>query len=486
MTNHVKKPAPLTPEEVRELVQEDHRHLWHPFTQMQEWVEQPCLIVAAGEGSYLIDVEGNRYLDGVSSLWVTVHGHGRREINEAIRDQLDRVAHSTLLGLANVPAIELARKLAEISPRGLSRVFYSDNGSTAVEVCLKIAYQFQRQRPDLVRRDKRQIVSFHNAYHGDTLGAVSVGGIDQFHACYRDLLFPSLKVHYPYCYRCHLGRSYPSCGQACLEEIETLFEREGHTIAALIVEPLVQAAGGMIVAPPGYLKSVERLCRKHEVLLIADEVAVGWGRTGTLFAVEQEDVAPDLMALAKGITGGYLPLAVSLVTEPIFEAFVGEYVEGKTFFHGHTYTGNPLAARAALASLEIFDKDRTLENLQPKIRHLAGRLEQFRGLDHVGDVRQCGFLAGIELVRDQASREPYPVGERRGMRVTLEARRHGLIIRPLGDVVVIMPPLSMSLPELDRMMDVIYDSIRSVTSPAIEKRPSAASHSFRGTAACMK
>jgi len=454
---------PLPAAEIRRLVEADRRHLWHPFTQTKEWAEQPMLIVAAGEGPYLIDVEGNRYLDGVSSLWVSLHGHRREEIDRAVRDQLDRVAHSTLLGLSHVPAIELAEKLAQLAPGGLTRVFYSDSGSTAVEAALKIAYQYWQQQPDRTKRYKRQIVSCHRAYHGDTLGAVSVGGIDLFHACYHPLLFPTLKVHYPCCYRCHLGLSQPRCGMACLEELESLLERQGHTIAALIIEPLVQAAAGMITAPRGYLQGVERLCRLHEVLLIADEVAVGCGRTGTLFAVEQESVCPDLLTLAKGVTGGYLPLAATLVREQIFEAFEGEYAEGRTFFHGHTYTGNPLAARAALASLEIFEQDKTLENLAPKIRHLTRRLEEFRTLDQVGDVRQCGFLAGIELVRDQAAKEPYPVGERRGMRVALEARRHGLLIRPLTDVIVIMPPLIISLPELDRMLDILHTCIRTVT-----------------------
>ena len=454
---------PLPPGEIERLIQADHRHLWHPFTQMKEWYGQPCLIIAEGEGPYLVDVEGNRYLDGVSSLWVTLHGHRHREIDKAIQDQLKRIAHTTLLGLAHIPSIELAEKLAAISPEGLSRVFYSDNGSTAVEAALKIAFQYWQQHPDPAKRTKRRIVSFHNAYHGDTLGAVSLGGVDLFHACYGALLFPVCKVHYPYCYRCHMGLSHPGCGQACLQELEDLMERQGHTLAALVIEPLVQGAAGMITAPKGFLKGVETLCREHEVLLIADEVAVGWGRTGTLFAVEQEGVKPDLMALAKGITGGYLPLAVTLVKEEIYEAFLGDYEEEKAFFHGHTYTGNPLAAQASLACLRIFEEENTLEHLQPKIRQLEKRLDELRHLEHVGDVRQCGFLAGIELVQDRRSKQPYPPGERTAMRVTLEARRLGLLIRPLGDVLVIMPPLILSLEELDRMMDIIHTCIRKVT-----------------------
>jgi len=454
---------PLSSQEIQQLIKADHRFLWHPFTQMKGWYEQPCLIIAEGDGPYLIDVEGNRYLDGVSSLWVTVHGHRREEINTAIEQQLNRIAHSTLLGLSNIPAIELAERLIGLSPKGLQRVFYSDSGSTAVEAAIKIAFQYWQQQPDKKKQAKRQILSFHNAYHGDTLGAVSVGGIDLFHACYRPLLFPSSKVHYPYCYRCHLGLSSPGCGQACLEELEDVLERQGHTLAALIIEPLVQGAAGMITSPPGYLKAVAALCRKYEVLLIADEVAVGMGRTGTLFAVEQEAVTPDLMALAKGITGGYLPLAATLATESIYESFLGDHAEWKTFFHGHTYTGNPLAAQAALASLDIFEQDKTLEKLQPKIRHFEKRLKTFRQLEHVGDVRQQGFMAGIELVEDRASKRPYPAEARIAMKVALEARHHGLVIRPLGDVMVLMPPLILSIEELDRLLDITYNCIKHVT-----------------------
>ncbi len=455
--------TPLSADEIRALIEADHKHVWHPFTQMQEWVEQPCMIVAEGEGAYVIDVEGNRYLDGISSLWVNVHGHRRREIDDAIRAQLDRIAHSTLLGTASVPSIRLAERIIRLAPEGLTRVFYSDNGSTAVEVALKIAFQYWQQHEDPAKRKKKRIVSFHNAYHGDTLGAVSVGGIDLFHGKYGPLLFPVRKVHYPDCYRCRLGLASSECGIACLEELERLMEREADTLAALVIEPLVQGAAGMIMAPPGHLKAVETLCRKHDVLLIADEVAVGWGRTGTLFAVDQEDVRPDLLAMAKGLTGGYLPLAATLTTEPIYEAFLGPYEEEKTFFHGHSYTGNALAAAAALASVEIFEKENTMENLQPKIARLAEGLERFRDLEHVGDVRQRGFMVGIELVEDKSSKRSYPAGDRIGMKVAMEARRHGVLLRPLGDVMVLMPPFIITLDEIDTLLDVTYRCITSVT-----------------------
>jgi adenosylmethionine-8-amino-7-oxononanoate aminotransferase len=454
---------PLPEDEIRSLVAADHRHVWHPFTQMQEWYEQPCMIVAAGEGAYVIDVEGNRYLDAISSLWVNVHGHRRKEIDDAVRDQLDRIAHSTLLGTASIPSIRLAEKIVRLAPEGLTRVFYSDNGSTAVEVALKIAFQYWQQHEDPEKRKKKRLVSFHNAYHGDTLGAVSVGGIDLFHGKYGPLLFPVAKAHYPDCYRCHLGLITPDCGIACLEELEKLMEKEADTLAALVIEPLVQGAAGMLMAPPGHLKAVETLCRKHDVLLIADEVAVGWGRTGTLFGVDQEVVKPDLLAMAKGLTGGYLPLAATLTTERIYEAFLGPYEEERTFFHGHSYTGNPLAAAAALASVEIFEQENTMEALQPKIRHLTAGLERFWDLEHVGDVRQRGFMVGIELVEDAKSKRSYSSGMRIGMKVAMEARRHGVLLRPLGDVMILMPPFIITLKEIDTMLDVTYACIEKIT-----------------------
>lgn len=463
MPNPKKVRLPLPADEIQALVAADHKHVWHPFTQMQEWCEQPCMIVAAGEGAYVIDVEGNRYLDGISSLWVNVHGHRRKEIDDAVRDQLDLIAHSTLLGTGSVPSIKLAEKIIRLAPEGLSRVFYSDNGSTAVEVALKIAFQYWQQHEDPKKREKKQLVSFRNAYHGDTLGAVSVGGIDLFHGKYGPLLFPVRKVHYPDCYRCHLGLTSPECGIACLEELEQLMEKEADSLAALVIEPLVQGAAGMITAPPGHLKTVETLCRKHDVLLIADEVAVGWGRTGKLFGVDQEDVQPDLLAMAKGLTGGYLPLAATLTTERIYEAFLGPYEEEKTFFHGHSYTGNPLAAAAAIASVDIFEKENTVEALQPKIAHLTAGLERFWNLEHVGDIRQRGFMVGIELVEDAATKQSYPSGQRIGMKVAMEARRHGVLLRPLGDVMILMPPFIITMEEIDKLLDVTYRCIESIT-----------------------
>ncbi|NHM25653.1 adenosylmethionine--8-amino-7-oxononanoate transaminase [Desulfofundulus sp. TPOSR] len=445
------------------LEQWDKEYVWHPFTQMQQYAREKPLIIARGEGSYLIDVEGNRYLDGVSSLWVTVHGHCHPALNRAIKEQLDEIAHSTLLGLANVPSILLAKKLVEITPPGLSKVFYSDAGATAVEIALKMAFQYWQQKEGGCFRSKTKFISLVEAYHGDTIGSVSVGGISLFHGIFRPLLFECLHAPAPYCYRCPLERERESCGMACADRLEELLKEHHQEVAAVIIEPLVQGAAGMITAPDGFLRRVRELCTRYNVLLIADEVAVGFGRTGRLFACEHEGVSPDLMCLAKGITGGYLPLAATLTTDEVYSAFLGKPEEGKTFYHGHTYTGNPLACAAALASIELFEKENLLAALQPKIELLHRKLEGFWELPHVGDIRQRGMMVGIELVADKKTKQPYPREEQVGHRVILEARRRGLVIRPLDNVIVLMPVLAMSEEELNQVLEITYESIAVVT-----------------------
>jgi adenosylmethionine-8-amino-7-oxononanoate aminotransferase len=429
---------------------------------MQDWQQENPLIIDRGEGNLLIDIEGNTYIDGVSSLWTNVHGHRHPKLDQAVRDQLDRVAHSTMLGLSNVPAIECARKLVHVAPAGLTKVFYSDNGSTAVEVALKMAYQYHQQATG-GRSGKTKFMTLKNAYHGDTIGSVSVGGIDLFHRVYGPLLFETIQVESPYCYRCPLSLSHPLCRMACLDRLEHLMKQHARQVCALIIEPLVQGAAGMLVQPPGYLKQVRELCARYQILMIADEVAVGFGKTGRMFACEHEGVVPDLMALAKGITGGYLPLAATLVREEIYHGFLGHFEEFKTFFHGHTYTGNPLACAAAIANLEIFEQEDVMGRLQAVIARLAERLEPIKKLSHVGDIRRCGVMTGIELVADKSSATPFAPEERIGHRVILHARRHGLIIRPLGDVIILMPPLGISIEQVDRMCEITRNAIRQVT-----------------------
>lgn len=439
----------------------DKAYVWHPFTQMSEWAAERPIIIESGEGATLTDIHGVTYLDGVSSLWVTVHGHRHPEIDQAIRDQLDKVAHSTLLGLGNVPAVEFAEALVAEAPPGLTKVFYSDDGSTAVEVALKMAFQYWRRREPESRRTR--FVSLRGGYHGDTLGGVSVGGIDLFHAAFRPLLFPTEQIPGPYCYRCELGLTYPECELACAEALGPALERLEGEVAAVIVEPVVQGAAGMVTAPPGHLRKIRELCDAHGTLLICDEVATGFGRTGTIFACEQDGVSPDILCLAKGITGGYLPLAATLVTEEIYEAFLGPYEDQKTFFHGHSYTGNPLGCAAGLASLRILQRPATKGHLKALIERLALGLERIRGLAHVGEVRQRGLMVGIELVRDKESREPYGWEERMGIKTILEARAQGVILRPLGNVIVLMPPVGMTLEQCDRLLEVTEASIQAAT-----------------------
>ena len=430
----------------------DRSYLWHPFTPMRDWLAEPPLVIERAEGNELIDTEGRRYLDGVSSLWVNVHGHAHPAINAAIAGQLGKVAHTTLLGLASTPSILLAEKLVSLAPHGLVRVFFSDSGSTSVEVALKIAFQFQQLRGFTHRT---QFLALRHAYHGDTIGSVSLGGIDTFHRVFQPLLFHTLHVN------------------PTIEELRQAFANHGNEIAAFVVEPLVQGAAGMLLSPPGFLREARSLCSKHGVLLVADEVATGFGRTGTMFACQQEGVTPDLLAIAKGLSGGYLPVAATMATEEVFSQFLGLPEERLTFFHGHSFGGNALGCAAALASLELFEREQTLANLPPKIAALRVRLnEKISSLPHVFEIRQKGLMVGIEL-RHSGSRT-YSPEEAIGARVCRIVRRHGVILRPLGSVVVLMPPLSITADQIDHLVDATAAAIAEATSqplPALSAPP---------------
>ncbi len=455
----------LSADEQRRLIEWDRRYVWHPFTQHALWNEVDPLIIVAAEAEYLIDADGRRYIDGHSSLWCNIHGHRRAEIDRAILSQLGRVAHSTQLGLASPPAIELARRLVEIAPPGLNKVFLSDDGSTSVEVACKLAFGYWHHRG---RPQRTRFIALRNAYHGDTIGAVSVGGIDLFHSIFKPLLFETHFAPSPYCYRCPLHKSPDTCGLACADEIGTLLEQYRGQVAAVIVEPLVQCAGGIITAPPGHLTRVRELCDRYKTLLIADEVATGFGRTGRMLACDHEGISPDLLCLSKGLTGGYLPLAATLATDDIYQAFLGPIDSGKTFYHGHTFTGNPLGCAAALASLDLFQIDRTLEKLPVKIASLAAHLTRLARHPHVGDVRQWGFIAGIEIVRDKSTREAYPYALQVGAQICARARQYGVILRPLADTIVVMPPLIISPANLDHLMNTIERCIGEVL-PGIDE-----------------
>ncbi len=443
------------------LKQLDHQYLWHPFTQMQEWMaEDPC-IISQGDGHYLVDVHGRKYLDGVSSLWCNVHGHRKKEIDDAVKAQLDRIAHSTLLGLSHVPGIQLAQKLIDIAPKGLRRVFYSDDGATAVEIALKMAVQYWQLKGESQRT---RVATLAESYHGDTVGSMSLGYSETFHRFHKSLLFPVLRLTPPHVFRYYKGLSETDALGAALTEAEDKITAEKDALAGLVMEPLMQGAAGMWAQPVEYVAALGEICRRNGMLFIFDEVATGFGRTGKMFACEHAGVTPDILCLAKGITGGYLPLAATLTTEEIFSAFLGEYQEFKTFFHGHTYTGNPLGCAAALANLELFEHENIVEKMQPRIAYLHQRLnEEFLPLEHVGDVRQWGFMVGIELVEHKESRRSYAPEQRIGHRVVLQARERAVMIRPLGDVIILMPPLSITDEELAMLLDVVYDCVREVT-----------------------
>lgn len=443
------------------LKQLDHRYLWHPFTQMQEWMSEEPVIISQAEGHYLFDVGGQKYLDGVSSLWCNVHGHKKKEIDDAIKAQLDRIAHSTFLGLSHVPGIQLAQKLVEIAPKGLQRVFYSDSGATAVEIALKMAVQYWHLKG---QSQRAQIATLAESYHGDTVGSMSLGYSETFHRYHKSLLFPVTRLTPPHVFRYYDGMDEENALNASIADAKDKLYAQAHTFAAVVMEPLMQGAAGMWSQPVGYVRAIADLCKEHGILLVLDEVATGFGRTGKMFACDQAGVTPDILCMAKGITGGYLPLAATLSSEEIFSAFLGEYKDYKTFFHGHTYTGNPLGCAAALANLELFERDAVLEKMQPRIMTIRERLEnEFLKLSHVSDVRQWGYMAGIELVEDKANRKNYAAEKRIGHKVILEARKRGVIVRPLGDIIILMPPLTMSDNELATLLDVVQDAILTVT-----------------------
>ena len=437
----------------------DADHVWHPFTQMREYLATDPLVVVDADGHYLIDDHGRRLFDGTSALWCNLLGHRVPAIDGAIADQLARFAHTTLLGTTHSGVAALARRLVEIAPRGLNHVFFSDNGATAVEAALKMAFQYRLLTQGKDAAEHAVYLSLGNAYHGDTLGAAAVGGVELFHDVFRPILLPSLKTPSPYCYRCPIGKVPGDCSIDCADELEQALARAGGRVCAVIIEPGVQAAAGMITLPTGFLARAADACRKHGALLILDEVATGFGRTGTMFACEREDVRPDLLCLAKGLTGGYLPVAATLATDDVYDAFLGRYDEYRHFFHGHTYTGNALGCAAALATLGLLADGEIIRSVEQKSRGLRESLAPVAAHRHVGDVRQAGLMVGIELVEDRASKRPFPAGARTGYHICLSLRDRGIFLRPLGDVIVLMPPLSSTAEELQHLADSVHAAI---------------------------
>lgn len=439
------------------LIEKSKKYLWLPFTQMKDYVENP-LIIESGEGIKVKDINGKEYYDAFSSVWLNVHGHRKKELDEAIQKQLEKIAHSTLLGMTNVPATELAEKLVEITPKSLTRVFYSDSGAEAMEIALKMAYQYWQ---NIGKTKKQKFIAIKNGYHGDTIGAVSVGAIDLFHQVYGPLMFESYKIPVPYVYR-HPSGDPEICRDECLHQLEQLLKEKHEEIAALSIESMMQGAGGMILMPEGFLSGVRELCTKYDVLMIVDEVATGFGRTGKLFACEHEEVEPDLMAAGKGITGGYLPIAVTFTTEKIYEAFYDDFHKLKTFFHGHSYTGNQLGCAVALENLHLFKENNLVNQVSKNAEYVKELLEEFKELPHVGDIRQLGFMCGIELVLNKETKESFPFEQRVGYKTTLKMRELGLLTRPMGDVLVFMPPLVSTKQELKEMLNIYKQAILEV------------------------
>ncbi len=453
---------------MNKFAQLDHRYVWHPFTQMRDWLGDEPIVIQSGEGAVLHDIRGREYLDANSSIWTNLHGHNHPKINAAISRQLRKIAHSSALGLANEPASLLAEKLVKAANSRATKVFFSDDGSTALEVALKLAYQFSRR----IKKIKTpKFLSLEGAYHGDTVGAVSLGHIDLFHKAYGGLLFKSDKVMSPYCYRCPFNRAKPEradarnyrkCNWECVGKVEQKFSaQKKNSYAAFVFEPLMQGAAGMIPPPRGWLKRVSQIARAHGALLIADEVMTGFGRTGGshLFACQNENVQPDFSCFAKGLTGGYLPMAATLTTRKIFDAFLGEFHEFKTFFHGHSYTANQLGAAAGLASLEILQSKKSIQARQTLEKNLHAELQSLWSLPNVGDIRLVGLMAGIELVKDWRTRKPFDLRERAGIRVCEAMAARGVLTRPIGNVIVLMPPYCTTSAQLKKIVAVIRESI---------------------------
>jgi adenosylmethionine-8-amino-7-oxononanoate aminotransferase len=437
-----------------ELIEKDLKYIWHPFTQMKEIEMDKPIIIDHGKGIYVWDIEGNKYIDGVSSWWVNIFGHSNDRLNQALINQVGKIEHILLAGFTHQPAIELAEQIIKISAEGLTKVFYSDNGSTAVEVALKMAYQYWLQTG---YPEKSKFIALKNSYHGDTLGAISVGGVDLFHKVYKPLLFDILQAHSPYCYRCPLNKDKETCNIDCLNSVEDILKKNAEQVAGIIIEPIVQGAGGMIIYPAEYLKRLRKLCDDYNVLFIDDEVAMGFGRTGKMFAYEHANITPDIVCIAKGLTGGYMPLSATLTTEKIYMAFYDDYEKLKTFYHGHSYTGNPLSTAIAVECLKMFEEYNVIESLQPKIKKLSDELEKFKTLDCVGDVRQAGMIGVVELVEDRTTKEP--MKREKVAQIYKEALKRGTILRPMGNTFYFMTPYVITEEEIAELTNILYESI---------------------------
>jgi adenosylmethionine-8-amino-7-oxononanoate aminotransferase len=442
------------------IAERDLAVLWHPCTQMKDHETLPLIPIRRGEGVWLEDFDGRRYLDAISSWWVNLFGHANPRINAAVRDQLDSLEHVLLAGFTHLPALELAERLVRVAPPGLVRCFFADNGSSAVEVALKMSFHYWRNRGHV---DKKKFITLSNSYHGETLGALAVGDVPLYKETYRPLLMQTITVSTPDCFARENGQDWADFSTHRFAAMREALERHHEEVCAVIVEPLVQCAGGMRMYDPVYLALLRAACDEYGVHLIADEIAVGFGRTGTLFACEQADISPDFLCLSKGLTGGYLPLSAVLTREEVYQAFYDDYRNLTAFLHSHSYTGNPLACRAALATLDIFEQDRVLERNRALAAALAAAGKRFVDHPHVAEVRQCGMILAIEMARDKRTRQPYPWQERRGLRVYRHALENGVLLRPLGNVIYFMPPYVITPEQIERMAEVAWSGLLAAT-----------------------
>lgn len=445
----------------KEIIEADKKHVWHPFTQMKEYDVLEPITIVKGKGVYLYDIDGDRYLDAISSWWVNTLGHSNKRLNKALYKQSQTLEHAIFAGFTHPWGVELAERLVELNNNSLTKVFYSDNGSTAVEVALKMAYQYWMQSGF---KNKSKFIALKNSYHGDTIGSVSVGGVDLYHKIFKPLLFEIFQAESPYCYRCPMNKDKCTCNIDCINSVEEILKNHSEEIAGIIIEPLVQAAGGMIIYPKEYFVKLRALCDKYNILFIDDEVAMGFGRTGKMFAYQHTNIVPDIICLSKAITAGYMPLSVTMTNKKIYSAFYDDWEKFKTFFHGHSYTANPLAISVAIENLKILEEDKILEKNLKKIERIGKGLEKFKTLTHVGDIRQQGMIAAIELVKDKLTKEKFDYKLRISHKVCNYALKKGVLIRPLGDTIYFMPPYVIKDKEIDKMIDVTYEAIKKVQS----------------------
>ena len=446
----------------KEFIDEDLKYIWHPFTQMKSLEDEnnKPIVITKGKGIYVEDIDGNKYIDAVSSWWVNTLGHSNDRMNKAIYEQAQKIEHVIFAGFTHEPAVEFSKKLIGMINNKLKKIFFSDNGSTSVEVALKMSYQYQVLKG---HPEKRKFIALKNSYHGDTLGAVSVGGIDMYHKLYKPLLFEIKQAESPYCYRCPMNCKKETCNCECLKSVEDILKSEANQIAGMIIEPLVQAAGGMIMYPPKYITKLRAICDKYNILLIDDEVAMGFYRTGKLFAYEHAGIVPDIICVAKGITAGYMPLSATITTEEIFNAFYDDDTDGyKTFYHGHSYTAYPLALAAALENLKIFEEINIEEYLKPKIARFSKELEKFRSHKNVGDIRQTGMICAVELVKDKQTKEPFKYEDGIGKKIYLEGLKHGAILRPMWNCIYFITPYVITEDEIKKLTDIAYEALNRV------------------------